>query len=325
MWPRKPTRNKDHMSIESPQHHQKKDVKTPSKTEAARAVFPETKSREGFTPTQKIAGTVLALGLLGGGAAAANYLSSQNETVTTAPDENEGKGDVTTTQPTPEVTPSDLPTSFTSTSAEATPSTNPETQSPAGDYNISEAEYQNIVKSFKIDVATHPTAESALAAFNERMTLFYNGGNTTKDFTKHAEWLHPVDSSVNPGWNSWATQVYTAAAKEALFVPGYVETPNSYLPYMQERKRAVNGLWINSIDENETPYVMSYEFTPTGIARLANGDFTAYGSSTLTDNANEIPGAKTDSRAIFSKTLDSQAITAVIQDDQWLIHSIETK
>ena len=93
------------MSIES-QKHQKKDVQTPSKTEAARVVFPDTKDREGFSNGQKIAGTVLALGILAGGVATANYLSSHPETITTAPaDENEGIDSVTTTQPTTEPSP----------------------------------------------------------------------------------------------------------------------------------------------------------------------------------------------------------------------------
>lgn len=203
--------------------------------------------------------------------------------------------------------------------------TGPVAQSQASDFDISEAEYTALVDSYKIDVATHATAESAVIAFNEKMTNFFTAGNTAEDREKHAEWLHPSDSTMNPGWNNWATQLNLRAIQDGLFVANYKNTVNSYLPSMEESKRNAGGLWVNSLKANETAYKVNYEFTPTGFAKLSNGNFTAYGSVTFTDNAREIPSASNDSRAAFEKTFEDQSVTAVIQGGEWRIHELAVK
>lgn len=102
------------MSIESQKHAEKTDVTVPdqvSKTEAAQAVFPNTKSREGFSTQAKVAATILTLGALAGGAAGVNYLSTHTEAVAPSDQNNDNndKAPNATTSPTPEATSSTDP------------------------------------------------------------------------------------------------------------------------------------------------------------------------------------------------------------------------
>lgn len=294
------------------------------------------------TKGKRFAAALTAIALtLGAGVGATKMAEAISDSKAVAEDPA-GQGEATTpqqtTEPTPLANPSNIaplettaPTSGTvipgnkSPQTETSPqSNNPEQTTPAAEFGISPAEYNALVDSFKIDIAAHPTAESALAAFNEKMNLYFNGGNTAEERTKFYTWTPPAGSSIAPGWNSRATELYSEAIQDALFVPGYEDTTYSYLPSMKETKSNASALWANSLKNSETPYTLNYMFNAdNGIARLSNGNFSAFGSTTFTDNAANIPSAKTDSRAIFSETNPKQKLTLVVKDGQWLVDSIE--
>lgn len=119
------------MSTEIPETPQKRRIKTPSKTEVAKAVNPNAGSHEGFTKKQRI----LTLGLLAGGiavgAVVANQLSSNVEVAPPAPSDQEG---TTNNEAQPPVS---TPSPENSVSASPTNLTPLETATPVATHELS--------------------------------------------------------------------------------------------------------------------------------------------------------------------------------------------
>jgi hypothetical protein len=206
---------------------------------------------------------------------------------------------------TPAVIPTPQPTETLTQNTEAT--------GKAAEYNMTNAEYQQIVDSFKIDRTAHPTPESALAAFNAAMTQYFNGGHTQADHTKHYEWSAP---NVAPGWNSWSNEVYSSAIQEGMFDKGYINTDSNYISKMKDLKLEANRMWANTNRDNQPDYKIAFNLVAKdGIKVFDNGGFIAYGDIVYTDNAADNSSTATDSHAIGTYTIPNESV-AMAPDEQ---------
>lgn len=281
------------------------------------------------TPKKSKKGLFIAIGagaasllVLGGTLLGVNSAKDGNKTETLPP------------EPTPNasapVTPGAQESTAPTPSSEPTPeqpTQSPETGASTGkaaEFNMTDAEYQQVVDSFKIDLASHSTPESAVAAFNEKMTSYFNGGHTKEEHTKYYAWSAP---DKNPGWNSWADEVYTSAIKDGMFTKNYSDVEDNYLQKMIDLKTEANRMWANTDRANQPSYKMAFNFVPTGdINSFETGWINATGNLTYTDNAADSSETATDSHAIGSYTFSNVKITMQPDKDTgtWRVTQIST-
>jgi hypothetical protein len=185
------------MSIETPRQSDDVQVastiETPNATKTAEIVLGKSKNREGFSTGQKIAGTALALGLLGGGAVGANYLSSRTEAP--APiDQNDGDNDTlpnATTEPTAFASPSNTVPLET---AQPTPSASAlETTKTVDKYTLNQLESMPFEQFNTLDFKDKAKYIKYLLEDSEKHLIYYAIPKTAADPGADLYKYNPLD------------------------------------------------------------------------------------------------------------------------------------
>ncbi|MET0980227.1 MAG: hypothetical protein ABWX90_03165 [Candidatus Saccharimonadales bacterium] len=252
------------MSIESPRQTEKTDIGTPTATEAAQAVFPDSKNREGFTKKHKIIGTLLALGGLAGGAVAANHFSSNVETPASKDQENPG-GDILPTHVASEPLPSVSPSNITPLET-ATPTTIPVPENREGGGSAT-------YKFFSEDGASFQTFEELSGSITIPVSENENSIEAQTTYYKHMEKManyFPSETEVRNNLNIPTGQLtvddYIDACKlyHNAYDNLYEKPAGSLYSFMNELAVNVAYAKLETLNNGEAaPYNVTIDFAKT--------------------------------------------------------------
>ncbi|GAB3558801.1 hypothetical protein GCM10027405_05540 [Arthrobacter alkaliphilus] len=189
---------------------------------------------------------------------------------------------------------------------------------PLSEFGITDAEYKAIVESYAIDANQYKTPEQVTAAFMERINKYYADGNSLDARTAHSS--YKSRDGVYIGWNAWATDLYTKALMEGLYVSAAQEKGGLGEQYAANDV-IVKSLWINSINAGEVPYKLTNSFAITDVVEKTASSFTVRGTQTVADNSAQVPSAARDSRKIGTKTFPNSRISFMLNsmNHRWIV------
>lgn len=203
--------------------------------------------------------------------------------------------------------------------AKPTPSASEVAPGTLNEFGITAIEYEKVEKSLTIDANVHKTPTEVTNAFTNVINNYYAGGHSAEIRDAHYDDTTP---NGKVGWNAWSNELYTKAITESLFIPGYAERSDSAIPNLENNKREVNRLWVNSLKAGEEKYTMTTSFSIDNISNVTENSFTVTGTSYQLDNSADIPSAASDSaRIIGTQETENVEITFVKHGEQWHVVS----